>query len=708
LASFFKVDSMLPFIIFIPVWLLAVLNTNITGYFAGTFAFSKAAFLLLISVVSKVGIAYLLIEANLQDYILLAVTLPLLIEFIVAWAFISQNKSSQLPHNDKKFDWSFFSSATLTGISTVSFLALDVILAKHFLNPTDAGRYALLSLVGKMTYFATGILLPFILPVISKKLGEGKNSVKPFAFLYSSIIVLSIAAFIAFGVFGDKIVPLLLGEKTNPILPLLPLYVLTVVVFSLTLPIVSYFQARKQHVYAFATFITSIMEVLLVSMFHANLEQFIRVLFAVSVFNLELILCLYVLREKVAIVLTNIKDFFGLFTSESTKRLDQSSQPKILILNWRDTKHVWSGGAEVYIHELAQRWVNEGFSVTIFCGNDGKHPRNEILNGVQIIRRGGFYTVYIWAFLYYIFKFRGLYSAVVDSENGIPFFTPLYVKVPKFLLIHHIHQEVFLEHLPFPLSYIGLFLETKMMPWVYKNAKIITVSESSKKQILRLKLGTEESIEVISPGVKLEEFAIKQKTSQPSVVYLGRLKPYKNIDIAIKAFKHVLTDYPKAIFKIAGTGESLEELEKLVEKLEIKQSVKFLGQITEVEKRSLLAKSWLMIQPSMIEGWGITVIEANASGTPVIASDVNGLRDSVIDQKTGVLVKPKHIESFASEMLRLIKNNQLRQKLSNQAYIWSKNFSWNKSAGQFFNFIQDEIDNQKRKGFSEVALAEGN
>lgn len=708
LAGFFKVDSLVPFIIFVPVWLLAIINTNITGYLSGILSFSKAAFLLFISALTKAAIAYILIQSNLQEYILLAITGSLIIEFIFAWSFVTENKPSLLERNEKKFEWSFFFSAVLTGISTVSFLALDVILAKHFLSPQDAGKYALLSLVGKMTFFISSILLPFVLPIISKNLGEGKDGSKTFALLYASIFTLSAGAFVIFGLFGFMTVPILLGDKTLPILHLLPLYVLTIVIFSITLPIVTYFQAKKQHLYAVASFGISVLEVILVSVFHANLEQFVRVLFAVSVLNLQLVLCLYLFRSKIAIISTNLKDFFGLFASDLLKRTQpQQNQKRVLIFNWRDTKHVWSGGAEAYIHELAKRWVKEGYQITLFCGNDGYNPRNEVIDGIRIVRRGGFYTVYIWAFLYYIFKFRGDFDVVIDSENGIPFFTPLYVRIPKFLLIHHIHQEVFLEHLPFPLSYIGLFLETKLMPFVYKNQQIVTVSESSKNQILRIKLGTKETINVITPGVNLESFSIKDKSKEPSFVYLGRLKPYKNVDIAIKAFKHVLETYPNAIFNIAGTGESREDLQELVNKFEIKGNVRFLGQVSEKQKQKLLSQAWVMIQPSMVEGWGITVIEANSSGTPVIASDVNGLRDSVVNGKTGILVRPKHIEGFHEAMLKLISNKTLRHRYSAEAYKWSRNFSWHKSAENFLTSIDDEIDSSSRKELGKLALVEG-
>lgn len=386
-------------------------------------------------------------------------------------------------------------------------------------------------------------------------------------------------------------------------------------------------------------------------------------------------------------IISNTKDFFGLFAKKSLyAHPERSDRQRILIFNWRDTKHMWAGGAETYIFELAKRWVKKGHEVTIFCGNDGLNQRNSNVEGVQIIRRGGFYTVYFWALLYYIFKFQGVFDVVIDSENGIPFFTPLYVREPVFLLIHHVHQEVFREHLPKALSLFAEFLESKLMPFIYKRNTIITVSESSRKEITTLGFAND-LIEVIKPGVDRDFFSFQPKTSYPSFLYLGRLKDYKNIHVAIKAFAKLITEFPHAKFTIAGSGESLGRLRSLTRLLHIDSHVAFLGRVSEEQKKLLLGQSWVLVQPSMIEGWGMTVIEANASGTPVIASNVCGLRDSIVHGKTGLLVKVKDVEEFTHAMRQCVADKYLRTTLSKQAYAWSSQFSWDTSAKAFSQTI---------------------
>lgn len=354
----------------------------------------------------------------------------------------------------------------------------------------------------------------------------------------------------------------------------------------------------------------------------------------------------------------------------------------ILIFNWRDTKHAFAGGAEVYIHELAKRWVTEGNTVTLFCGSDGKSKRNEIVDGVRVIRRGGFYFVYIWAFVYYLAKFRGKYDVIVDCENGIPFFTPLYTKVEKYLVIHHVHQEIFRKSLIPPFSWLASFLEGKLMPFVYRNVKIITVSPSSKEEILKHNLTAIEPA-IIYNGIDHEAFVPGKKARRPLVLYVGRLQSYKSLHIFLESAKAILKKVPETQFVIAGNGEERRKLQRLVKKLELTESVQFTGYITEAEKIALFQKAWVFVNPSLREGWGITTIEANACGTPVVASKVPGLKDAIVDQETGILVPYGDIQAFTKHIVTLLTDTGIRDTLSRAAILWARQYNWDTSAHQF-------------------------
>jgi cellulose synthase/poly-beta-1,6-N-acetylglucosamine synthase-like glycosyltransferase/glycosyltransferase involved in cell wall biosynthesis len=397
----------------------------------------------------------------------------------------------------------------------------------------------------------------------------------------------------------------------------------------------------------------------------------------------------------------NLKGISDLFRKTFSKKSQEGRKMNILIFNWRDIKHSYAGGAEAYIHEMAKHWVNDGNKVTIFCGNDNLHKGEDIIDGIEVIRRGGTYTVYFFAFIYYLFKFRGKYDLIIDCENGIPFFTPLYVRKPIILVIHHIHQDIINKYLRFPLNRIAANLESKLMPALYKNKNIVTVSGSSRDEILKLGFAQENNIEIIYNGtsVSIDENIIN-KTDHPSFLYLGRLQEYKNIDVAIIAFAQVVRKHKTARFKIVGFGESYLKLKKLAKKLNVSENIEFLGRVPESEKVKLFSEAWVVLQPSQIEGWGITVIEANACGTPVIASRVHGLRDSVVDGRTGILIEKGDVIAFATAMERIIIDSELRLKLSREAYLWSKNFSWSRSAELFYHLIERNIQGTKNTSLS--------
>jgi glycosyltransferase involved in cell wall biosynthesis len=291
---------------------------------------------------------------------------------------------------------------------------------------------------------------------------------------------------------------------------------------------------------------------------HENIQEIVKIILIVSIVRVLLFMLAHKFNDKLKFVWSNIEDFFGLFNIASKYEAQQTVAKKILIFNWRDTRHKFAGGAEVYIHELAKRWVKAGHKVTVFCGNDGHSPRYETIDGVEIVRRGGFYFVYIWAFLYYVLKFRDKYDIVIDCENGIPFFTPLYVQKKKYLVIHHIHQEVFRKSLSPFLSTIATTLEMKVMPLVYRKIPVITVSPSSKQEIMNWKISKKEPV-IIYNGVDLKRYKPAKKSETPMVLYLGRLQQYKSLHVLIEAAKSILEHVPKAEFVIAGDGDELVE-----------------------------------------------------------------------------------------------------------------------------------------------------
>lgn len=698
LTNYFHANSYIPFIMFTPFIIVSGLSAVDKGYLSGNLKFVILALLGLIDALCRLLFSWIFISLNRPDLVYAAIPISALITFVLGWiAALSLSKKNVIAEEKtiNRFPVKFFGSSMLLGISSVAFISLDLILAKHFLSPEAAGQYSLLSLTGKMVYFIGTMFSQFITPVVSRSEGAGQNSQATFYKLLGITTLACIATFAFIGLGGRLTVPLIFGHKVDAVLDLLPWYTLAMAAFTISGSIVNFHQIKKQYIFPVISFVFVILQWIFIILFHKDITSFVSVVYYLSLAQLAILLTAHVFAEKLFIITQNLKDLLGVFTSHYKPVLVSPGKKRILILNWRDTRHKWGGGAEVYLHEAAKRWAQAGHHVVWFCGNDHKCPRQEVLDGIHIIRRGGFFMVYIWAFLYYIFHFHGKFDAVVDSENGIPFFTPLYVKEPKFLLVHHVHQDkiIFQGRLPFPLTQIAMLLESKLMPWVYRHQKIITVSQSSKKDLL--KLFPNSDISIINPGIDPAKFITSKKTSDPSFLYLGRIRPYKNLDIAIRAFAKVVVNHPKAIFTIAGWGENIPEFKKLTKELNIEDSVRFLMRVSEEEKIELLAKSWVMVQPSSFEGWGITVIEANASGTPVIASDVIGLRDSVVHQETGLLVPARDVEGFAFAMDYLIAHKARLKNLSTAAITWSKNFNWVVNSERFLSIMTNNYSPQQ-------------
>ncbi len=355
---------------------------------------------------------------------------------------------------------------------------------------------------------------------------------------------------------------------------------------------------------------------------------------------------------------------------------------KILIFNWRDITNPLAGGAEVYIHEIGKRLAKK-HDVTMFCGAYPGCKTTSHIDGIKIIRKGGAYSIYLYAPLVYLSRLRNKFDIIIDCENGIPFFTPLFSRKPKICVMHHVHKNIFSKEMPLYLAWVGYFLEVFLMPFVYRDDKFVVVSPSTQEGIMKLGI-RQENIQIVYNGINGTFVPDFTKKKEKLIVYLGRIKKYKQLDHLVKAFSIVKNQMPEAKLAIAGKGD-FREIKELSGKLNLKLDI--FEDISENEKVDLLLRASVFVTPSMKEGWGLTVIEANKCGTPVIAYDVAGLRDSIRNNETGFLVEPGNIEGLAGAVIKVIKDNGLLEKLSKNALEWSKNFNWDKSAKHFEEMI---------------------
>jgi glycosyltransferase involved in cell wall biosynthesis len=333
----------------------------------------------------------------------------------------------------------------------------------------------------------------------------------------------------------------------------------------------------------------------------------------------------------------------------------------------------------------------------------------ETIDGLKIIRHGRRLTVYIWAFFDYILKLRHRYDVVVDVENGIPFFSPFYVKKPTIIVVHHVHREQFFVEVGFPLNWIGYTLETKVMPVAYRHYLYVAVSHSTREDLIELGIAPHR-ITIVHNGLDHEAclpFAGKAPT--PTILYLGRLKQYKRIDLLLRVMPQILRTYPNASLWIVGQGDARPKLEQLARQLEILPHVKFLGFVDEREKVRLLQQAWVFVNPSMIEGWGLSTLEANACGTPSVVFDVPGLRDAVLDERTGFVVPEGDLDGLFQKISVLLGDAQLRERQQRNAVDWSRRFNWDESARSMLALLEGVCkDGQPQKRSCETGKIVGN
>lgn len=686
ISRFFDLDRYLPFILFAPLITTGVLSATNKGFLQGRLNFGLLGMIIIVEAVTKLLLAILLVLFHLSHFVYAAVIFTEIIEFAFGMYFVRQKTKNVSIKHDHIFPRNFFLAAITARLSTTSFLILDVVVAKHFLSPLVAGEYAFLALVGKMVFYFGSLLSAFIVSLVSREVGRKQNPHQTFTKLLTGTFFLTFFVYLFIGPLGYFTVPLLFGKKAYIVLPYLSTYGLAIAFYTITTQIVTYRLSRKHYIYPATALLFALVSIAGMMVLHKTIGDIVAVILGVSIVNFLVLLLMNLFDVEGKFVKRNIVDFLEIIMPVGQQAETKRYKKKILIFNWRDTKHLFAGGAEVYVHEMAKRWVKKGCKVTVFCGNDGKSPRHEIIDGVEIIRRGGFYFVYVWAFVYYQLRLRGKYDVTIDSENGIPFFTPLYVKEQIYCLMHHVHQDVFRSSLIKPLAMLATFLEKDVMPLVYKRTPFITVSESTKKDMEDIGFG-KAGIQIVHPGVDLKELKSAAKSSHPTVLYLGRLKFYKSIHVLLSAAVEIIKKVPTTEIIIAGAGEDYKRLIKIAKDLQIVDHITFLGKVTEEEKISLYQRAWVFVNPSMMEGWGITTIEANACGTPIVASNVPGLRDAVSNPHSGFLVDYGNSNAFAEKILLLLKDEKLRGKMSQTAITWAHKFDWEKNAEKCLDII---------------------
>lgn len=365
------------------------------------------------------------------------------------------------------------------------------------------------------------------------------------------------------------------------------------------------------------------------------------------------------------------------------KRDDRSGPAlRILVVNWQDRENPQGGGAETHLHETFGRLAARGHRVSLLAsGWPGAPPRVE-LDGIEVHRAGGRYSFSLAAPWYFRRNLaRERWDVVVEDLNKVPLFTPLWTGAPVTLLVHHLFGATAFHEASFPVAAATWLLE-RPVPRVFARTPTVAVSESTREDLARR--GMDRGlIEVIPNGMDLGALvppADGARYPEPTVVYLGRLKRYKGVDLILRAVARLRAEGVSVRCLIGGKGDYERELQALAARLELGDAVRFLGFVSEAEKKEMFQRAWVHALASPKEGWGIANLEAAACGTATVASDAPGLRDSVVDGETGLLVPHGDVPALAAALARILGDPGLRDRLGAQARAFAERFSWDASA----------------------------
>jgi glycosyltransferase involved in cell wall biosynthesis len=360
--------------------------------------------------------------------------------------------------------------------------------------------------------------------------------------------------------------------------------------------------------------------------------------------------------------------------------------PSVVILNWRDRRHPAAGGAELYCERLARELARRGRSVVLVTSRPAGSPARDTLDGFSIRRMGSWWSVYPLVMLW-LLRHRSSVGAVIDSQNGVPFFSPLVVgaRTPVVLLLHHVHQEHVHQEIATrmlrPLAArLVRWLEGPATRRVYRRRTVVVLSPSARTRVRR-RLRFDGPVSVVPTGA--DTLGLRgERSAAPRVVVVGRLMAHERLDSLVDAMAEVQRRLPDAELHLVGTGPARRDLELRARTAGAR--VVFHGRLSDAARDELLSTAWLTVSASDGGDWGVSLIEANAAGVPALARRVSGLRDTVRHGETGWLVEgPGHHDGLADAITRALgtlADPAVASTMGERARAWAARFTWERTA----------------------------
>ena len=363
---------------------------------------------------------------------------------------------------------------------------------------------------------------------------------------------------------------------------------------------------------------------------------------------------------------------------------------KILWLTWKDYTHPEAGGAEVVLRELSQRLVADGHEVTFLTVRHPGAAAREVLDGIQIIRVGtNRYLHSIQALVHYLRRLRNQFDVIIEVVNTAPYFGTLFKgRAKAFAFYHQLARDIWFYETKRPLSHFGYYVMEPLATWLSSQSRVplITVSESTRQDLARFGW-RKNPAHIISEGIEIEPLANLHDThkfSRPTMLSLGAMRGMKRTLDQVKAFELAKQHIPQLQLKMAGSsqGEYGQKVLQAIASSPYAADINYLGRVSLNDKIQLMRRAHIICVTSIKEGWGLIVTEAASQGTPAVVYDVDGLRDSVRHNHTG-LVTPQHPKALAQAIVQLFGDQDRYESLRRQAWQWSKSITFDQAYKDF-------------------------
>jgi glycosyltransferase involved in cell wall biosynthesis len=377
---------------------------------------------------------------------------------------------------------------------------------------------------------------------------------------------------------------------------------------------------------------------------------------------------------------------------------EEAGLHRVHVLAWRDLVDIEAGGSELHAAKILAIWAEAGLDVTMRTSYAQGHPYEGTRDGYRIVRKHGRFMVFPTAVVAELLGSHGPRDGIVEIWNGVPFLTPLWATGPKIAFVHHVHRDMWDMVLEDKLATAGKFFEHRIAPPLYRRMPVVTLSESSRREMidyLGLRPG---QITVVPPGID-ERFCPgdEPKSPTPLVVSVGRLMPSKRFDDLLRVTAEVKRSVPDLQLVIVGDGYERPALEEQIAELDAHDWVRLAGRVSDEELLSLYRRAWAVASASIAEGWGMTLTEAAACGTPSVATDIAGHRDSVAPGLSGLLAKDAR--ALTEQLVGVLTDQTLRAELSAGALAHAATLTWDATAlGAFTPLALDALRRQRARG----------